>query len=186
VTFIINLFGIGIRYWVCDIPMVLFEEMELIRINLKVEWEELLFDFDFLQHFGFSHWSELSQFPEKIGFLLDSQNRIEIKHGAKFVARFRSHELLNYETLFPLFRTNHSEIIIEQKQDFRRLILIQYEKGLVGKYKIPSDFLNMNEVEFHLKAMNGLLFLSEITYQKQSLKSTGNDTLCFSSKVFEF
>ena len=104
-NYILNLFGTGIRYWICEIPISVFEEMTRIQIKQKVEWEQLLFDFDFLKHFGYHHWSELSKHPEQTGFLLDPQNRIEIKQGSKFIARFRANELTNHETLFPLYQS---------------------------------------------------------------------------------
>ncbi len=103
---IINLFGIGIRYWICKLPEDIYDEMQQIRIKHSFEWEQLLFDFDLLAHFGYAHWSELSDNPEQTGFLLDPQNRIEIKQGAKFIARFRANELTNDATLFPLYQNS--------------------------------------------------------------------------------
>lgn len=182
--FIINLFGTGIRYWICEIPIPLFEEMNKIRLNHKVEWENLLFDFDFLKHFGFNHWSEMSPHPEMTGFLIDHQNRIEIKQGAKFITRFRSNELNNMETLFPLY---HSDVRpIENNKDnasFQQIILIHFEKGLIGKFKIETENLAISKFHFQLQFIDQINFLSELQYNSLTLKNTTNDTVVFGSKV---
>ena len=175
--FIINLFGMGIRYWICEIPIPLYEEMNKIRLNHKVEWENLLFDFDFLNHYGFSHWCELSAHPEHSGFLLDLQNRIEIKQGAKFIARFRANALLNEDTLFPLYQTVEIDFPFSTKPGFQTLILIQFEKGLIAKFKFESNVFSMDNLSFRIYALKHMNFLSAIDLNQSPLESDSNDTV---------
>jgi len=182
---IINLFGIGIRYWICKLPEDIYDEMQQIRIKHSVEWELLLFDFDLLAHFGYAHWSELSAHPEQTGFLLDSQNRIEIKQGAKFIARFRANELTNDATLFPLYQNSKIDWNSEYQQGYKSFFVLQYEKGLIGKYKIAHPYFHIDDIEFRWKEMNGLRFLAEIKHQTASLKHSSEDTLCISSQIIE-
>jgi hypothetical protein len=182
--YIINLFGTGIRYWICEIPLPVFEKMNTIRLNHKVEWEELLFDFDFLQHFGYKHWSELSDQPEQTGFLLDPQNRIEIKQGAKFIARFRAHELLDEETLFPLYQTTIADFLIRQKQGYTSFVLIQFEKGLIGKFRIKTEIFNIEHLCFMLCSISEQHIVSELRYTKEALKLMHEDAFVVGTHVY--
>lgn len=184
-TYIINLFGIGIRYWICELPEAMYQEMQQIGRKHKVEWEQLLFDFDLLGHFGYSHWSQLSAFPEQTGFLLDPQNRIEIKQGAKFIARFRANELTNDTTLFPLYNSRQIEWHPEHQTAGKSFLLLQHEKGLIGKYKIDQPHFHIDDLEFQWKKVNDFRFLAKIKQQSQPLKRSANDALCISVQAIE-
>ncbi len=179
----INLFGSGIRYWVCDIPIPLFEEMNKIRLNHKVEWEQLLFDFDFLKHFGYNHWSELSPHPEQTGFLLDPQNRIEIKQGSKFIARLRAHELTNSETLFPLYQTTISNSKPKSREGFKTIFLLHIEKGMIGKYMFETSDFSIEQLRFELNPLQEELFLSGIYLETKQLLKVQEDSLVIGTRV---
>jgi hypothetical protein len=181
--YILNQFGTGIRYWVCNLENELFQKMNEFRLHNQVEWEQLLFDFDFLQRFGFNHWYELTNKPESIGFLINSYNKMEIKIGSKFITRFKSFELLNQETFFPLFKTTFFDLKIEQNRNIQSFILIQFETGLIGKYKIHSKDFLMDDLEFHCCQLNGMSFISQLYFRNQILKSTKNDSVSTSSMV---
>jgi hypothetical protein len=182
-NYILNLFGTGIRYWICEIPISVFEEMTRIQIKQKVGWEQLLFDFDFLKHFGYNHWSELSNQSEQTGFLLDPQNRIEIKQGSKFIARFRANELTNHETLFPLYQTTHSELSYPKNSGCQTMVLIQFEKGLISKYKFESNLFTINDLSFNTSSLEGMYFLKDIDLSQTELVSTSDDCVTISSLV---
>jgi hypothetical protein len=184
-NFIINLFGTGIRYWICEVPIEMYDKMQRIKDKYQVEWENLLFDFDFLKHFGFNHWSELSSHPEEIGFLLIPENRIEIKCGAKFVARFRAIDLNSTATLFPLFRT--SEVIrpFDKKPTSKSFILIHYEKGLIAKYQFVADHVEIEDLDFQLENCANYLILKNINYRSALIPSVRDDSLTISTKVLE-
>jgi hypothetical protein len=182
-SFIINLFGTGIRYWICEIPLPIFDEMSEIKEKNQVEWENLLFDFDFLKHFGYDHWSELSMHPEQIGFLLDPLNRIEIKQGSKFIARFRANELTNHETLFPLYQTAHSELSYPTDSGCQTIVLIQFEKGLISKYKFESNLFTINDLSFKTSSIKELYFLNDIALNQIELVSCSDDTVAIGCLV---
>ena len=157
--------------------------MLAIKKKHNVEWEELLFDFDFLKHFGYDHWSELSLQPEQTGFLIDSQNRIEIKMKAKLISRFFSFELLNLETLFPIYDTFNYVMEYQPLTSFKRIIVIQIEKGLVGKYYIETNQFQMNEMKYELVLMQHLKFLRTIVYKHELLTQINDDTVVIGNKV---
>lgn len=140
--YVINLFGTGIRVWSCQIDHEVFDDMTKIKLKHHVEWENLLFNLDFLNHYGFNHWSELSRNKPKTGFLLKTDNFIEIKQSSKRIAHFKSIELDEKQVLFPLYRTEHvlkSEPSIENHVCFK---LLQFEKGLIGKFRFSGDFFH--------------------------------------------
>lgn len=182
--FIINLFGTGVRYSICEIPIPLYEEMSKIKLNHKVEWEDLLFDFDFLKHFGFDHWSELSQQPEQTGFLIDQQNRIEIKQGAKFIARFRANELMNSETLFPLYKTTQFNLKLTSGPNTRDFVLAQFENGLISKFRFDANQFSIDELTFKIHHLKNLSFLSAIEFNQEVLQRSSDDTLTTGSLVY--
>lgn len=181
--FIINLFGTGIRYWICDIPMPQFEKMETIKEQHKVEWEHLLFDFDFLKRFGYEHWSEISRYPEQVGFLLNKENRIEIKLKAKLITRFFAYELSNQETLFPLYQTYEKEYQFQGLSSTKRLLIMQFEKGLIGKYEILTNQFDISTLKFGLTQLPSQVVISGIMYQGSELKCLKDDTLVTGTKV---
>jgi len=185
-NYILNLFGTGLRYWICEIPKPVFEEMTKIKTKKKVEWEQVLFDFDFLKHFGYDHWSELSSFPEQTGFLLDHQNRIEIKQGAKFIARFKAHELKNQETLFPLYQAFTNPFKMDESFGTKRFILMLFEKGQIGKFHFNADQFTINDLKFGLIKMKDLYFLKDVHYKNKRLENSSNDSLSVSSRVINF
>lgn len=182
-TYILNLFGTGIRFWICEIPTPLFEEMNKIRCQHKVEWEDILFDLGFLEHVGFSHWSELSSRPEQIGFLLESTNRVEIKQGAKFLARFKASELREDVTLFPLFQTNFEKLELSESNEFKTVVLVQYEKGLITKFSYHADYFSIDHLTFGIRCIQDQVFLGDIIHTSASLNHVSDDTLVLGTKV---
>ncbi len=184
-SFIINLFGTGIRYWFCEVPIEMYDEMKLIKEKKQVGWENLLFDFDFLNHFGLNHWSELSSLQEEIGFLLIPENRVEIKSGAKFITRFRAVDLNSTGTLFPLYNTNLTKQIIENKPLSKSFILIHYEKGLIAKYQFVTDHFSLEDLDFQLENFAETFILKNVNYRNAVIPSIGDDSLTISTKVIE-
>ena len=157
--------------------------MLAIKKKHNVEWEELLFDFDFLKHFGYNHWSEMPNLKEQTGFLLTTENRIEIKQKTKFITRFRAEALLNQDTLFPLYKTSWQTLENPVIFSAKRFILIQFEKGLIGKYILDIDIINIDNLEFHLTKMNDLVILSTIQYESKLLKNSSQDSLVIGVQV---
>jgi hypothetical protein len=182
-SYIINLFEIGIRYWICDLPEPIFEEMLRLQTKHKVHWEQLLFDFDLLKHFGYNHWCQLSQQTEKTGFLLEPQNRIEIKQGSKFIARFKADQLTNSSTLFPLYQITETKWLPDTKEGCKTFILTQHEKGLIGKFKFEADEFKIEYLNFNIKNLESFSFLSEFEYQNQKLKKISDDVLTISNSA---
>lgn len=130
-----------------------------MRINNQVEWEIVLFNLEFLDYYGFSHWSELSFHPEQTVFLLDPHNRIEIKQGSKLIMRFRSNELDTDTTFFPMYKTSFVEVPIIENAHSKHLTLLLFEKGLIGKYKFESETFSIEQMHYILSSIGKTAFL---------------------------
>lgn len=180
-NFIINLFGTGIRYWTCEIPKCKFEEMEKIKDQHNVEWEHLLFDFDFLNRFGYNHWDEMSKYPEQVGFLLNKENRIEVKLKSKLITRFFAQELMNQETLFPLYQTSFTDLNFVTDPTKTSFLLLQFEKGLIGKFKFEAEHFSIDQVHYVLSRIGNNTFLSQIQLGEQFLESSQEDCVVVGS-----
>ena len=74
--YVINFFGSGIRFWICNILNSEYDQMCQIRYDEKKSWDELFFDFRFLEKLNRSHWSEFSSNNAEIGFWLQKENMI--------------------------------------------------------------------------------------------------------------
>lgn len=183
-SYVINFLGSGIRYWICELPIAQFKEMEQIRIKHHVDWVDLLFDFNFLQHFGYQHWNELAILPAQMGFLITAQNKIEIKKGSKFLSKFFASDLLNQSALFPLYQTSSSLIKLLKQEQKQQLILLQIEKGLIAKLKVNDERLEMEDLCFELCSMQDLSFISSIDYKGSKLLIKQDDTVSISSRVY--
>ena len=184
-SYIINLFGNGIRYWVCDTDAPILEPLNALRLQRSLRWDQVLFDLSLLNRHGIDHWSSLSQQGEKLGFVLSDQNRIEIKKASKLIQRFHSIELYNDQTLFPRFQTNTLPF---PDRSTDQLIILQFETGLLGKYRFTSDQIQMEDLNFMLERpipQENDLLLTGITHRGNALVSEQEDTVVRGLRVIE-
>ena len=182
-NYIINLFGTGIRYWNCEIDIDVFNDMNQRIQKHKVSWEDMLFDLEILNHYGFEHWRKLSSKPANVGFLLDVQNRIEIKQESKLITRFKSIDLKTESTLFPLYRTVFEKESIEEKADTKSFKLIQMEKGLIGKYKFQTEKFSIDQLRFTTSSIEQKQFLLQIQVEDRILVSNQEDNVITGGEV---
>ncbi len=181
--FIINLFGTGIRYWDCQIDQDMYDDMNRIRLKHNVDWEKILFDLDFLNHYGFNNWSELSNSDSITGFLLNSSNIIEIKQGGKLVSRFKSSELDHSQVLFPLYNTVNAKKSKTKQTNGVHFKLVQYEKGLIAKLKFEAEIFSIQDVTFQIDTMQSEIFLSKISVNSLPLDIAQEDNLIIGTKI---
>ncbi|MBI1838051.1 MAG: hypothetical protein HYR91_12375 [Flavobacteriia bacterium] len=185
-SIIINLLGEGIRYWICDIPIHRFNEFEKIKERNNLDWETMLFDFDFLKHFGYSHWSELSNKKDLNGFLVNSTNKIEIKERKKILLKMPIINILNQSSLFDLYSTKKIHFNFKMKKNMKTIILVQKEIGLIGKFQINSSSFKIDKLEFEITLNNYPFFemiVSKFKYENKILKINSEDLLVKSLNV---
>ena len=187
-SIILNLFGEGIRYWICDIPIDRFEKMKQFKEQENTDWEQLFYDLSFLKDFGYDHWSSMASRGEFKLFLLNNQNRIEIKKKSKLLERIITHDLDNSRSFIPLYQTYIIEnCLIPKIEGFVSFIIAQQETGLFAKYELNVEKLIFSDLEFHLVQQihgNELNALSEIYFQGEKMKQINEETLVRSSLLW--
>ena len=176
----INMYGEGVRIWLCHVEDVLFQKMN--RTRRQLPWDSVLFNLEFLEYFGFQHWSELAKTKEQIGFYLTDKNIIEIKQGNKRLSRFYANDLISTNLLFPLYDTNQTQLASSDDCSF---ILLEFETGLVMSYSIESDNLIMDDLTFELASIHGEMLLSGIKYKNEVLRVNKTDTVVRGNNVIQ-
>ena len=178
---IINLFGEGIRYWICDIPLNRFEKMKKLKNEECILWEQFFYNLEFLQRFGYNHWSGLATRGEFKIFQLNKLNRIELKNKSRIIEKIKPVDLDNKTTLFPIYQTIINESInIPKIENYVTFVFVQQETGLFSKYELKVDKLLFSDLYFYLiqqieeKNLNGL---AEIHHQGKVMKSIREDTV---------
>ena len=68
---IINLFGTGIRCWICEIPIHRYEQLKEVASFRKTTIHNIFFDLEVLQNLGYKHWKKIFPIEEIIGFIND-------------------------------------------------------------------------------------------------------------------
>lgn len=188
-SFVINLFGECIRYWKCSMTSELYTEFCKIKAKTNLPWETLLINLEILNHFGFAHWSELSNENEKKLFLINSENKIEIKQKNKYLLKIKSDLILNQTSLFELFHTeirknesNPTSIGLNEKQ----FIIFQKETGLVAKYLLNQPSFDIYQLKFNLISeinSTNQIWLSSLEYANEFLTTKKEDTLIRSFEI---
>jgi hypothetical protein len=180
------MFGSGLRYHICQIPISLFEKIKTLKNKYNISYEELFFDLEFINKLGFAHWSNFYCINSHKGFYIHTKNRIEIRKKNKLIKRFFTTELLNEQTLFNLYKTSISKQDFIIKTGFVNVVLIELETGMIFNYKLDESMLEINSLEFNLLedfTKNSTYFLSGLHYKNEKLNHKKEDSVCRSFKV---
>ncbi len=178
-SFIINLFGDCIRYWECTISDEQYIEFEKIKSKHQLSWETMLVNFEFLNHFGYTHWSEFSTKKVKRVFLLTPFNKIEIKEKNKFIIKMNSDKVLN-NSLFELYNTTIIPFKSTIQNEGKSFIISQKETGLFGKYQFESADFDIDKLEFKVFSSESVFkteTLNSLTYDSKTLTIKKEDTM---------
>jgi len=176
----IKFFGTGMRYWVCEIPESQFNLIEKEKIAMNKVWEELFFDLEFLEQFGYSNWESIHLLEEGKGWLIAERNRIEIKTGKKKrVVEMR--EFLGDGLLFDAFKKEIIAFEVLKKANFTYVLLVQLDAGLINKFEVVSDDFDLDKSNFTFydgtDVNIDLLWLTKVEYNGQELFDLGDDCL---------
>lgn len=181
---IINFFGTGIRFWKSTISKEVLEKMNVQKLKLNKSWRELLFDLNYLDYFGYQHWSELST-TESTGLILNQHLSIEIRKKGRILEKINLDRFNDSQLLYPLYQKKESVI---EHFDSEQFLIIQLEKGLIQKYALNTEKLNMDKLEFQIGSFAKAIeekFITSITYENSTLRSIQNDTMATEFYVFQ-
>lgn len=174
----INLFGDGIRTSEYLVPLELYEKLEKFKHSKNYLWEILLFDIELLNHFGIETLDLFLNNKPSVKSKINGENKLEIKEKNKFLLKTTLDSILNKESLFDLYKTQTIFSNFVQKENFKTIIINQFEIGLIGKYEVITDYFDVNQLIFEIsKEETTPLLLNEFYYENKKSKKILEDTL---------
>lgn len=184
-----NFIGKGIIYWICKIPIYEFDKIETYCKRNKISLNEFFFNLELLNDFGYRNWNEIHLYHHAIGLLEDKTSFIEIRKKGNRIRKIDTIELLNQQTLFPLYkiRIDTYKKLIKQ-DDFVFIALVQYAIGLIKKIELNEETLDLNELILNMnyrplqKCLN-LNWVNILFYNNIPIPSKQEDMLILSSEV---
>ena len=182
-TVTINLLGIGCRVFIIKAFGELFKKLSITANKLDAPLELALFDAEFfskLENEKFKNISDLSELC--IGGLLNNdKSQIEIRIGGRKKRTILLSELIDEQTLIPLF-----DAFIRDFGMFKNaLTATEKEVGLISSYKIDTQKFDLDKMKFEMigidTGIEKLLFLYRVYYENKLLESVSTDTLVTSN-----
>jgi hypothetical protein len=178
-SFFLNLFGEGLRCWVCDIPINQFKEMLDVKERHQLEWERLFFDFDFIKHYGFDHWSEMATRGEHRFFALKKKNYIELKEKRKTMFKISADELAVNATLFPIYNLKtEANLLFPPVEGMKTILIVEQETGTFAKFELFSSSFIVEDLAFTtIQAIESYLYpaMVSLSYKNEELVSISED-----------
>lgn len=147
---IINFFGVGIRYWICRVPDQEVDRLSKYKTENELNWEDIFFDLHTLELFGYQSWENFNVILEGNGWLTVDKNWLEIKVGRK-KRKVSTDEFLGEGLMFDLFNKEQVEWVYEPQEGSSDVLLIQLETGLVAKYELTQEGVNLSQLIFDLQ-----------------------------------
>jgi len=174
---IINLFGTGIRCWICEIPIHRYNQFKEVAAFHNTSVDNIFFDLEILQKLGYKHWKKIFPVEEIVGFIIDDRNKIEIKNGSRVISKFISSQILGKEVLFKLYSTKEVEFKIVNRSDFKYVLIGQKEIGSY-KYRVNTENFEIEKLCFSFcKGINKENSVVTISYDSKNLYPIKTDTM---------
>lgn len=174
---IINLFGTGIRCWICEIPMHRYNQLKEVAAFHETSVDNILFDLEILKRLGYKHWKNIFAIEEINGFLIEPKNKVEIKNGTRIITKFTANQILGNEAFFKLYTTKEVDFKITNRPEHKYLLIGQKEIGSY-KYKVETDNFEIEKLCFSFcKGINNENSVVTISYNEKGLKPIKTDTI---------
>lgn len=187
-SIILNLFGESKRIFVCSIPNNEFLEYEKLRKSMALSQTEFYFDLEILENLGYGHWNKIPGIKQYNLFSLLKENKIEIKRKNKNLLKFKSHEIISDELLFPIFKSSASHFILPDEEGSKNIVFQQNEIGLFAKFELEIEKINIDLLDFKLikfPFLEANYYLESIFYQNKKLTSINQDTLISGVRIID-
>jgi hypothetical protein len=184
--FVINVFGLGVIYYVLELPIDVAARFEEIAKISKVDFSDVFFDFELIEQCGFSNFTELPRQQAGMGCVIEESNTLEIRNKRKKINQFSLSDLWSQDYLFPMYQTIIKEWKVPKKEGCEYFFLYQVVKGRVVKYPMEV-FKGMDDLifeiqsfDFHLKSFQ---LLTGVQQNGISLDSENDDSLVVEQHV---
>lgn len=186
--FNINMFGCGIRYWICKIPVEAFGQFEKLHQKYKEDYENLFFDLNVINKLGYSNCSDIYNIHSGRGFVVRERNRIEIKDKTKHLKRFDSSDLLYTPLMFDPYKLVKNNTHLTASKEFKLVALVQLETGSFFRFRLNEFEFDISKLTFHLnydKLHDHFKeeFITHLTYNGVLLEEKKEDVVCTGNRV---
>lgn len=186
----VNLFGTGIAYWVCKMPVEEYIKLKSFAEKTEQDLETIFFDLDLIRSFGYRDWMNIHPYFSGMGMLLNDRNYIEIRKGNRRIRKINSSELNDEYSLFPIYSIQKDiHRTLPGEKDFVYVILVQFLTGLIRKYTIETASINLDDVCFYLnyQPLNSFIeedWVTNISFKGALMDEWKEDTVVQGSRVF--
>ena len=184
-TITFNFFGLSYRIHSIYNELDVMQKMLSAAQKMDYKLERAILDPEFFDYYDDDKVSQISFLPHQFvyGLAPDETSFIEIKLNGIKKRKIYVHEILNQETLFPVYRYTTANAI--PYSDFC-LRVVKIEIGRSASYTIKSNqAFRFENLEFHLTLVQDksetYSILDYLTYENKKLKSNKCETLVRSS-----
>jgi hypothetical protein len=150
--FIINVFGLGVIYYVLELPIETVVRFEEIAKKANVNISEVFFDFELIEQCGFSNFIDLPTQQVGMGCLIEDSTILEIRNKRKKIKKISLSDLWSQDYLFPMYQTKIIECNFSKKEGFQYFFLYQLIKGRLVKYPMET-FIGMDDLIFEIQSI---------------------------------
>jgi hypothetical protein len=184
--FVINVFGLGVIYYVLELPIDVAARFEEIAKISKVDFSDVFFDFELIEQCGFSNFTELPRQQAGMGCVIEESNTLEIRNKRKKINQFSLFDLWSQDYLFPMYQTKIREWNYSKKEGYEYFFLYQVIKGRLVKYPMET-FIGMDELMFEIQSFEiqqkTFQFMTGIYQNGIQLDSEKDDSLVVEQNV---
>ena len=186
--YVINVFGLGVLYRVLELPIALVVRMEEVAKQAKVDFSDVVFDFELMEKCGYCSFSDLPFQTLGIGAMIHKDTRFEIRQQRKKIKHFALDDLFSQEYLFPMYHMKSIDFNVHRKEGFEYFYLYQVLKGRVMKFLMDSfqgiDTLEFETTQFTIHQQSFAL-LTGINHAGGSLALENDDSVIIEQRVLK-
>ncbi len=188
---VINLFGVGLKYAVFDLPETIYEKMNQLSLKTNQSLTQIVGDLEFWELYGMNQVFDLPIISKGFGLVENESSIFEWKNNRKLIRKINLHQLSNDGLLFPIYNIEYKNenLILKSDEKQIKLILLEFSKGPVAKYSINQE-INLEDLNFVFKSIEieneSFSFLSGVKYKDQILTSKSDHSLVTHQRVFIF
>ncbi|MCF1190110.1 hypothetical protein LRR18_00825 [Mangrovimonas sp. AS39] len=149
-TLRIKLFGESFKLHKLQIQQNDLGLFQSVANNLKQSLDEALLDIRFFEQLSHPEYLSINNLVIQSfgGLIKDHKNKIELSWGRRKIDKLNIQDLLQSETLFPLYQTKLFSADLNNISG--GFYLVEREVGLVACYEILREDFRFDNLEFHV------------------------------------
>ncbi len=180
----INFFGVGCRIIKGCVSEELWEKITECAERMKTSVDYAILDNDFFSQLdlkNFKSFDDMENVLNVSGLLNHSKSAIEIRINKKKRAKISSNEIVNQNSLFPLYDVKASELI-HKTEGKKNITIVEEETGRIGTFEFECRKFEIEKLKFivtrtKVKPERTYSIIIELSYDGKALQSVQSDTM---------